>query len=118
MSQQNQQPSKPAPDTNRTPIGDARAKDQAVEKFIQKAPKGVAEIGVNYTDKYGNVRQQRIDSDGNITSDKITKESPRFQQEVIQGMIERSGSRRGKSLAISAEDWDRIFGIKRDEQPK
>ena len=97
-------------DPNKTSIGDVVARDKAVETFINKGDKQVAEVSVNYTDSDGNVRQDKVTKEGQLTQEgMITQRSAKSIYKKAQ-QIKSNQSRSDRFMHIAGDDYARIFG--------
>lgn len=89
-------------------IGDIHARDGVINTFLKNKPEGVKEISINYTDKDGNIKQQKVEDTGKVDQGSITQASDKAYYQALQ---KKSARLTSKSKAfISAKDWDRIFG--------
>lgn len=102
-------------DTNETRrekiVGGLKERDAAINHIAKSGCKEAAEVEVRYKDEKGNIMRDKVQG-GQVTDRRCIKNSQGQIQRISERARELTGSRRDKTLAISGEDWDRIFGKK------
>lgn len=102
-------------DTNETKregiVGGLKEREAALNHIAKSGCKEAAEVEVRYKDGKGNIWRDRVQG-GRVNESRCIKNSQGQVQRIRERTQEMTGSRRDKTLAISGEDWDRIFGKK------